>query len=125
MRREPPVRIREGLGVKFPRATRLVVFCESEADALEVRDKILPPWLEERGLSLSEEKTRIVHLTEGFDFLGFNIRHYEKTKTARSGYKLFIKPSKKAVQEKCRELRDAWLALRGHGIKEVLGRLNP
>jgi RNA-directed DNA polymerase len=106
-------------------ADDFVVFCESKEDALEVRDKILPPWLEERGLSLSEEKTRIVHLTEGFDFLGFNIRHYEKTKTARSGYKLFIKPSKKAVQEKCRELRDTWFALRGHGIKEVLGRLNP
>jgi RNA-directed DNA polymerase len=43
-------------------ADDFVVFCESEEDAVEVRDKILPRWLAERGLSLSEEKTRIVHL---------------------------------------------------------------
>src|SRR5580698_9226790 len=47
-------------------ADDFVVFCESEEDALVVRDKILPPWLAERGLSLSEEKTRIVRLTEEF-----------------------------------------------------------
>src|SRR5207253_6146397 len=45
-------------------------------DALVVRDRILPDWLAKRGLSLSEEKTRIVHLTEGFDFLSFNIRRF-------------------------------------------------
>src|SRR3712207_7888012 len=50
--------------------------------------------------SLSEEKTRIVHLArEGFDFLGFNIRHYPAPNTARSGYKLLIKPSKESVRE--------------------------
>jgi hypothetical protein len=41
-------------------------------------------WLAERGLTLSEEKTRIVHLTEGFDFLGFNIRHYSAPQTKPS-----------------------------------------
>jgi RNA-directed DNA polymerase len=106
-------------------ADDFVVFCESEEDALAVKDKILPPWLQERGLSLSEEKTRIVHLTKGFDFLAFNVRLYESPKTTRTGYKLLIKPSKKAVQERRRELRETWLALRGHGIQEVLGRLNP
>ena len=34
MGREFHVRFREGLGVQFPRATRLVVFCESQEDAL-------------------------------------------------------------------------------------------
>ena len=32
MRREPPVRFREGLGVKFPRATRLVICCRGTAE---------------------------------------------------------------------------------------------
>jgi len=54
MKRELPVRFREGLGVQLPRATRLVVFCESQEDALVVRDRILPDWLAKRGLSLSE-----------------------------------------------------------------------
>src|SRR5207244_10443782 len=53
-------------------ADDFVVFCESQEDALIVRDRILPDWLAKRGLSLSTEKTRIVHLREGFDFLSFN-----------------------------------------------------
>ena len=106
-------------------ADDFVVFCESQEDALAVRERILPEWLAKRGLSLSAEKTRIVHLTEGFDFLSFNIRHYPHPQTSRSGYKLCIKPSKKAVLGKVAELRDQWLALRGHSIEAVLWKLNP
>lgn len=106
-------------------ADDFVVFCESQEDALVVRDRILPDWLAKRGLSLSEEKTRIVHLTEGFDFLSFNIRRFLHPQTSRSGYKLCIKPSKKAVLDKVKELREKWLALRGHSIKAVLWKLNP
>jgi RNA-directed DNA polymerase len=106
-------------------ADDFVVFCENQEDALIVRNRILPDWLAKRGLSLSEEKTRIVHLTEGFDFLSFNIRRFLHPQTSRSGYKLCIKPSKKAVLGKIKELREKWLALRGHSIKAVLWKLNP
>jgi len=106
-------------------ADDFVVFCETKEDALDVKDRILPAWLAERGLSLSAEKTRIVHLTKGFDFLSFNIRHYPHPQTSRSGYKLLIKPSKKAVLGKAKELREAWLSLRGHSLKAVLWKLNP
>ncbi|HKB39965.1 MAG TPA: reverse transcriptase domain-containing protein, partial [Gemmataceae bacterium] len=51
-------------------ADDFVVFCESKEDAARVKEEVLPTWLAERGLCLSEEKTRIVHLSEGFDFLG-------------------------------------------------------
>ena len=50
-----------------------VVFCESKDDAEEVI-AIMAEWLAQRGLALSAEKTRIVHLREGFDFLGY-VRH--------------------------------------------------
>jgi|HubBroStandDraft_1064217.scaffolds.fasta_scaffold08331_5 RNA-directed DNA polymerase len=106
-------------------ADDFVVFCESQQDALVVRDQILPDWLAKRGLSLSVEKTRIVQLTEGFDFLSFNVRRYPHPRTSRSGYKLCIKPSKKAVLDLVAKLRDAWLALRGHSVKAVLWKLNP
>ena len=102
-----------------------VVFCETEEDAIVVKDRVLPDWLAERGLSLSPEKTRIVHLKEGFDFLSFNVRHYACPLTTRSGHKLLIKPSKKAVHEIADKLREAWLALRGHGIEAVIRKLNP
>ncbi len=50
-----------------------VCFCETREDAEQVQ-RILAEWLKERGLTLSAEKTRIVHLTEGFNFLGY-VRH--------------------------------------------------
>jgi RNA-directed DNA polymerase len=106
-------------------ADDLVVFCESLEDATLVAEQILPEWLGERGLSLAPEKTRIVHLREGFDFLGFNVRHYAAPQTSKSGYKLLIKPSKQSVAELRRKLRDAWLQLRGHNVHAVVRRLNP
>jgi hypothetical protein len=69
MSREVHVRIWESVGGKFPGATRLVAFCESKEDAKEMV-QILKDWLKERGLELSSEKTRILHLSDGFDFLG-------------------------------------------------------
>src|ERR1700712_358882 len=36
----------------------------------------LTVFLAERGLKLSEAKTRIVHIDDGFDFLGFTVRRY-------------------------------------------------
>ena len=50
-------------------ADDFVCFCETKEDAEQVQG-ILAEWLKERGLTLSEEKTRIVHLTEGFRFPG-------------------------------------------------------
>lgn len=35
--------------------------------------------LTERGRTLSEAKTRIVHITEGFNFLGFQVRRFRRT----------------------------------------------
>jgi RNA-directed DNA polymerase len=105
-------------------ADDLVVFCESREDATAVVH-ILAEWLRLRGLSLSSEKTRIVHLTEGFDFLGFNIRHYEAPRTSRSGYKLLIKPSKQSVARLREKLREVWRQLTGQSVREVLRRLNP
>jgi RNA-directed DNA polymerase len=102
-----------------------VVFCQSQEDALLVRDKLLPPWLAERGLRLSEEKTRIVHLTEGFDFLGYHVRHFKAPRTTRTGYKLIIRPSKKSVLGKRKELRETWLTLKGQSVPAVLRKLNP
>jgi RNA-directed DNA polymerase len=51
----------------------------------------------ERGLQLSEEKTQITHIAEGFDFLGWNFRKYKG--------KLIIKPSKKSQQKVMEKLK--------------------
>lgn len=77
-------------------ADDFVVFCKTQEDA-HCCLKLLSDWLQQRGLRLSQEKTRIVHLTEGFDFLGFNCRHY-KTPQTPTGWTLLITPSRKSVQ---------------------------
>jgi len=104
-------------------ADDFVVFCETKEDAERVID-LLRVWLATRGLRLSDEKTRIVHLTEGFDFLGFNVRQYKVSNT-KTGYKLLIKPSKDAVTRFKTKVRAEWMRLRGHSIHEVLKTLTP
>lgn len=106
-------------------ADDFVVSCESRADAVYVKEVILPKFLAERGLTLSEEKTRIVHLTEGFDFLGCHVRQYRCPKTTRTGYKCLIRPSKQSVDKVRQKLREAWRELKGQSLNAVLWRLNP
>jgi len=105
-------------------ADDLVCFCETWEDAERVQG-ILSEWLKERGLILSQEKTRIVHLSEGVDFLGFNIRHYPAPQTSRTGWKLLIKPSKESGQKVRKKLKDLWKKVQGTNAQTVLGRLNP
>jgi len=105
-------------------ADDFVVFCESKEDA-EQAEITLKEWLSKRGLSLSQEKTRITHLTEGFDFLGFNIRHYEAPQTSKSGYKLLIKPSKESVKAIREKLREEWTRGLGSNAIALIERLNP
>jgi RNA-directed DNA polymerase len=65
-----------------PYADDLVVFRQSRDDAAGAQDD-LEGWLAERGLTLKVGKTRIVHLTEGFDFLGFTVRQYPSVTTTQ------------------------------------------
>ena len=100
-----------------------VVFCESKDDAEEVI-AIMAKWLAQRGLTLSAEKTRIVHLREGFDFLGYNVRHYPAPQTSRSGYKLLIRPNKDAIQQVRQKLRAIWGRARHVPLPTALRDLN-
>jgi len=105
-------------------ADDFVCFCETKEDAEQVQS-ILVDWLKERGLALSEEKTHIVHLTEGFRFLGFDIRHYPAPQTTRSGWKLLIKPSKESIQKVQEKLKELWAEAQGTNVQAVLRKLNP
>jgi RNA-directed DNA polymerase len=105
-------------------ADDFVVMCESKEDA-EAAKEALMPWLQERGLSLSPEKTRIVHLREGLDFLGFNFRHYYTPRLTKTGWKLLTKPSQKSIQAIKSRLYQEWKQLRGRPVREVIMRLNP
>ena len=97
-------------------ADDLVALCHTRHEALEVKAR-LAAWLAPRGLAFNEDKTRVVTLDEGFDFLGFNVRRYHG--------KLLIKPSKAAVRRIRERLRTEMRSLRGANAQAVIKRLNP
>lgn len=127
----------EALGIKYDKrgqiiskravvkyADDFIVFCETEQDAEESK-RILTEWLSLRGLTLSPEKTRIVHIREGFNFLGFNIRQYEAPRTSKSGWKLLIKPSDESVKKLRGKLKEIWLRLGSKDVASILKQINP
>jgi RNA-directed DNA polymerase len=97
-------------------ADDLVALCHSRHEAEQVRAR-LAAWLAPRGLSINEDKTRVVCLDEGFDFLGFNVRRYRG--------KPLIKPSKAAQRRIRQRLRTELRSLRGTNAQAVIKRLNP
>ena len=98
-------------------ADDFIITC-SDRETLESLIKpAVSEFLQARGLTLSEEKTRITHIDEGFDFLGFNIRKYNGI--------LLIKPSKKSVEvflEKIRSIIDKNKAIKQDSL---IALLNP
>ncbi len=79
---------------------------------------LVAEFLKERGLDLSEEKTRIVHITEGFVFLGQEVRKYKDGK-------LLITPSKKNVKTFLSNIRDIFRKSKATRQEELIETLNP
>ncbi len=107
---------RPGSPVLIRYADDALALCHSREQAEQVKAR-LAAWLAPRGLAFNEDKTAIVHLDDGVDFLGFNVRRYRG--------KLLIKPSKAAVKRIKARLTAEMKALRGHNAQMVLIRLNP
>jgi RNA-directed DNA polymerase len=99
----------------------MVAGTRSEAEALwdEVGSVLAP-----MGLRLSEEKTRVCHIDEGFDFLGWHIQR--RAQRGRNGKNaIYTYPSKKALASIVDKVR--WLTRRGRHrmLADLLRRLNP
>ena len=91
-------------------------------------------WLQDIGLELSEQKTRIAHTLEkvegeaGFSFLGFQVRQSRASKynTARGrGFKTLIRPSKEAVQRHWTTLSALISQHKAAKQANLIGILNP
>ncbi len=92
-------------------------------ETLEERIKpLVVEFLKKRGLELSEEKTKITHINNGFDFLGKNVRKYPAGKD-RS--KLLIKPSKDNVKTFLKKVRDVIHNSGSMTQGALIGQLNP
>ena len=110
-------RVRDGCPALTRYADDLVVCCHSRQQAEQARAR-LAEWLEPRGLAFNDAKTRIVPVSEGFDFLGFNLRRYPNGK-------LLTKPSATAIKRVRDRLAKEFRALRGSNVAAVLAKIVP
>ncbi len=71
-------------------ADDFIITCASKEVLIEKVMPTVSKFLADRGLVLSEEKTKITHIEDGFDFLSINIRKYRG--------KYLSKPSRDSVK---------------------------
>jgi len=103
--------------VNFSRyADDFIVTADSKETAKEIAE-LIKEFLKERGLELSDEKTHITHIDEGFDFLGWNFRKYRG--------KLLIKPSKKSIGNITRKIGDVIKRAKAWKQENLINVLNP
>ena len=93
------------------------VITGASREVLEEARTLVEEFLSARGLSLSEEKTRLVRVEEGFDFLGWNVRRYD-------GH-THIKPAKKNVAAFMRKIRTIIKSAASIRQEHLIWRLNP
>ena len=74
-------------------ADDFIILCKTLEDAKDVYT-LLSNYLNDRGLTLAPDKTKITHISEGFDFLGFNIRCYK----GQERNKVLVKASKDSIK---------------------------
>jgi RNA-directed DNA polymerase len=93
-----------------------IVTAQTEAEIRQIRP-LIEEWLSQRGLELNAEKTKIVEVEQGFNFLGFNIRQF------RDG--CFTVPQKAKVLAFLQEIRKWLIAHPAVAPEAVISHLNP
>ena len=93
-----------------------IVTANSEETAREIKYLIVA-FLKERGLELSDDKTLITNINEGFDFLGWNFRKYKG--------KLLTKPSKKSIKRFTETISQTLRKGMAWSQENLISKLNP
>jgi RNA-directed DNA polymerase len=111
-----------------------LVILHRDRTVIEQCRHLTQAWLQDIGLELSAQKTRIAHTLEqvegeaGFNFLGFQVRQYRASKynTARGrGFKTLIRPSKEAVKRHWATLSAVISQHKAAKQANLIGLLNP
>jgi RNA-directed DNA polymerase len=103
--------------VNFVRyADDFIVTAKTEEIAEEIKE-LIKNFLADKGLELSDEKTKITHIDNGFDFLGWNFRKYKD--------KLLIKPSKKSIQKVTEKISNTIKEGKTLTQEVLIDKLNP
>ncbi len=101
----------------------VILVAGTRVDAEALRDEVSSV-LAPTGLHLSEAKTRVSHIDEGFDFLGWRIQR--RVWRSRAGKKaVYTYPSKKAVASIKDKVRRLTLRAQHRTLADLLRRINP
>ena len=94
------------------------IITSASKEVLETKVKpTVESFLRERGLELSQEKTKITHVDDGFDFLGINVRKFKG--------KCITKPSKKSVKSFLANIREVIKSNPTAKTENLIHLLNP
>jgi RNA-directed DNA polymerase len=104
--------------VNFVRYADDFIITSSSRELLEEKIKpLVQEFMRERGLELSEKKTLITHVDDGFDFLGWTARW--------QGGMLLTKPARKNVKSFLEKIRGTLRQMRTARQEDVIDKLNP
>lgn len=97
-------------------ADDFIITAKTKEIAEEIKD-LVSSFLKTRGLILSDEKTNITHIDNGFNFLGWNFRKFKG--------KLIVKPSKDSIKSIIRKCSNIILKEgKATSQSEIIRRLN-
>lgn len=125
--------------IHFIRYANDLVVMHREVAIVKTCRTIINKFLAERGLELSEAKTKIVHTRKhfesnepSFDFLGFTVKHFDtrhrsayNTQQQSLGYRLLTYPSKNSREKHIRKVADFLKRYRTARQSYVISKLNP
>lgn len=120
-------------------ADDLVILCKSEAMA-EPAHEILKACLLTRGIEIFQQKTKIVNIVDGFDFLGYNFKMCPKHNASKDivlnrneddNYSfvydkvgVYVSPSKKSITKVKTRLKLAMTSTKKSTSREFIGKIN-
>jgi RNA-directed DNA polymerase len=101
-------------------ADDFVVLCRNQQEAREALQRI-GQWMEEAGLTLHPQKTRLVDMNQEkacFEFLGYR---FYRTKAGKMGHI----PRPKSEKKLRESLKPLTRRLNGHSLRAIIARINP
>ena len=102
-----------------------VIICRSQAEARRALASAREVLEGELGLRLHPEKTRIVHITRGFEFLGYKIGRGKGLRHKAGGPSLYAVPTDRSIKRFKDKVRTATNRRNPKNLEGIVGELNP
>lgn len=102
-----------------------VIVCRSQAEAKRALASARQVLEGELGLRLNPDKTRIVHIARGFEFLGYKIGRGKRLSHKAGGPSLYAIPTDRSIRRFKDKVRTATNRRNPKSLEGVLGELNP